>query len=82
MEKLAQPASQIPDALVTKAIELGAKSLGLGGNAPPPSPVQATDRLDRLADRLTGLIRNTRGGIQDVEVRELGGQALQGDGEG
>jgi hypothetical protein len=74
MEKLSGPAPMISDALTLKALELGAKSLGIGGNAPPPSPVQSTDRLDRLADRLTKLLRNTNGEIQDVEAREVGEQ--------
>jgi hypothetical protein len=39
-EKLTRPADQIPDNLALKAAELGAKGLGVGGNAPPPAPAQ------------------------------------------
>lgn len=53
-EKLAQPAAAIPDNLALRAAELGAKALGLGGNAPtPPVPV---GRLEQLAERLVGFL--------------------------
>jgi hypothetical protein len=57
-EKLAQPASAIPDNLALRAAELGAKALGLGGNAPPP-PVPA-GRLEQLAERLVGFLPQPR----------------------
>lgn len=49
-EKLSRPAHTVPDNLALKAAELGAKALGLGGNAPPPP--QSGSRLDELAGRL------------------------------
>lgn len=52
-EKLDQPAMNIPDNLVLRAAELGAKVFAQ--QAPPPLP--ATDHLDRLADRLVALQR-------------------------
>lgn len=39
--------------IALRAAELGAKSLGVGGHAPPPAP--AADSLARLADRLITL---------------------------
>ena len=58
-EKLAGPASVIPDGLALKAAELGAKALGIGGNAPPQSVPLPGDHLDRLAERLVMLQRRT-----------------------
>lgn len=55
-EKLAKPVDQIPDNLVLRAVELGAKALSIGGNAPPPAPPVATDYLPAIADRLSRLI--------------------------
>jgi hypothetical protein len=52
-EKLSKDASAIPDNLVLKAVELGSKALGLGGNAAPPPP--PTDHLSALAERLLAL---------------------------
>jgi predicted nucleic acid-binding protein len=53
-QKLAQPIQQIPDNLALRAAELGAKALGVGGNAPPAPPPPA-DYLLGLADRLVAL---------------------------
>jgi hypothetical protein len=56
-EKLQQPANAVPDQLALRAAELGAKALGLGGNAPPQAPSVPVDHLDRLAQRLLALQR-------------------------
>jgi hypothetical protein len=56
MEKLEAP--QVSDNVVLKAMELGAKALGVGGNAPPPVPSQ--DHLTALANRLLDLQSNIR----------------------
>lgn len=53
MEKLSAP--QVSDQVVLKAVELGAKAMGVGGNAPTPAPVSATDQLAKLANRLIDL---------------------------
>lgn len=69
-EKLSAPASVVPDQLALRAVELGAKALGLGGNAPPP-PVQVpSDHLDRLAQRLVALQQQTvpQGVVYEVQV--------------
>ena len=70
MEKLEQP--QCSDNVALKAFELGAKGLGIGGNA-APQPVQlGEDHLAKLAQRLVALNPNTRslhhGQTIDVEV--------------
>ncbi len=74
-EKLEVPAHQVPDNLVLKAIELGAKGLGLGGNAPPQAPRESEgDRLDRLAGRLLALqstIRGSGGAVYESKAREV-----------
>ncbi len=54
--KLEQPA--VSDTTVLKAMELGAKSLGLGNNAPPPSATG--DHLNELAGRLLSLQAGVR----------------------
>jgi len=54
-EKLAAPSSVVPDQLALRAAELGAKALGLGGNAPPPAPTLPSNHLELLAARLVAL---------------------------
>jgi hypothetical protein len=56
-EKLEAP--QVSDAIVLKAVELGAKAMGIGGNAPPPPP-PAGDHLAQLANRLIELQSRVR----------------------
>lgn len=74
-EKLAAPAFSVSDALVLKAMELGAKGAMLGGFAPAVQVAAPTlpagDRLDRLAGRLEALIPDRRAGAVDVVVREV-----------
>tara|TARA_R110000868_G_scaffold301_3_gene2519 strand:- start:1605 stop:2069 length:465 start_codon:yes stop_codon:yes gene_type:complete len=59
MEKLEQP--NVPANVCLKALELGAKALGVGGNAPPAAP--ASDHLAQLANRLIDLQSNVRKGM-------------------
>ncbi len=68
-QKLEAP--MVSDQVVLKAVELGAKALGIGGNAPPPPP-PAADHLAVLAQRLLVLQSNVRqqGAIPYVEVLE------------
>jgi len=54
-DKLARPADQVSEALALRAFELGAKAVGLGGNATPPPPVDPATYLPQLADRLIRL---------------------------
>lgn len=69
-EKLCQP--QVSDDLALKAAALGAKALGIGGNASPKLVVNSSERLDILAGRLTGLLATKRNeGAIDVEAREV-----------
>lgn len=56
MEKLNAPV--VSDNTVLKAIELGAKAMGVGGNAAPAAP--AGDHLAQLATRLIELQANVR----------------------
>ncbi len=67
-EKLEAP--QVSDNVVLRAVELGAKALGVGGNAPPAAPPQ--DHLAALANRLIELQSKVRGRTLDAEVRPLG----------
>lgn len=67
-QKLEAP--QVSDQIVLKAVELGAKALGVGGNAPPPPP-PAADHLAVLAQRLISLQSQVRqGALPHVEVVE------------
>ena len=56
MEKLDAP--QVSDQVVLRAVELGARAMGVGGNAPPPAP--SADHLAQLANRLIDLQANVR----------------------
>lgn len=56
MERLDKP--NVSDNVILRAAELGAKSVGVGGNAPPPPP--DTDHLAQLANRLIDLQANIR----------------------
>ena len=67
MQKLEAP--QVSDQVVLRAVELGAKAMGIGGNAPPPPPAQ--DHLARLASRLIELQANVRQGVV------INGQAIE-----
>ena len=69
-EKLSQPATAIPDNLVLKAVELGAKGLGVGGNAPAPAPLPE-DRLERLAGRLLSLQSQIRGNTYEAQATRV-----------
>lgn len=67
-DKLEQPT--VSDQVVLKAVELGAKGMGLGGNAPPVNVVPAGDHLAQLAERLVNLQTNIRTKIIEGEVVE------------
>lgn len=67
MEKLDQP--QVPDNVVLRAVELGAKAMGIGGNAVPTPP--PADHLAQLANRLIDLQSRVRQGVT------LDGEAVQ-----
>jgi hypothetical protein len=54
-EKLSQPTTMVPDNLALRAAELGAKALGIGGNAPPATQHLHVDHLAVLAGRLVEL---------------------------
>ena len=58
-EKLEAP--QVSDNVVLRAVELGARAMGVGGNAPPAPPAQ--DHLAQLANRLIELQANIRKGV-------------------
>ena len=70
--RLAEP--KVPDSVALKALELGAKGLSIGGfGSKQPEVVEkpAEDTLNRLADRLTGLIQRRRQEVViDAEVVE------------
>lgn len=73
MEKLDAPV--VSDTVVLKAVELGAKAMGLGGIAPPSAP--AVDSLERLANRLIDLQSNIRKGVT-LEATEVSFQSQVG----
>lgn len=67
MEKLDAP--QVSDQVVLRAVELGAKALGVGGNAAPPPPA-GQDQLAALANRLIDLQAGVR--------KEFSGTIIEG----
>lgn len=69
-EKLARPAHEIPDNLALKAAELGAKGLGVGGNAPPPPPPNPVEYLPAIAERLMRLQGRAQQPVSDVPYVE------------
>lgn len=77
MEKLDAP--QVSDQVVLRAVELGAKAMGVGGHAPAPPP--AADHLAAIANRLLDLQSKVRNEAQGVVIH---GQAreVRDDAEG
>jgi len=71
MEKLDAPG--VSDAVVLKAVELGAKAVGAGGNAPPVATSNSTDHLANLANRLIDLQSKVRASVE----RTIDGTATQ-----
>lgn len=68
-QKLAKP--QVSDTLALKALELGAKALGVGGNAAPAAvPVDLSLLRDRLL-ALKGEVHGQRGEMKTVEGEVL-----------
>ncbi len=65
-EKLSKDADKIPDNLVLRSIEVGAKALGVGGNAPPAAP--PVDHLNSLAERLLALQGRARAGTLTIDT--------------
>lgn len=65
-EKLSQPTISIPDNLALRAAELGAKAMGIGGNAPPPPP--PADHLSKLSERLILLQRSIQAQVIEGET--------------
>lgn len=60
MEKLNAPV--VSDQVVLRAVELGAKAMGIGGNAASaPPPIPSADHLAVLAQRLIALQSQVRG---------------------
>lgn len=69
-QKLEAP--QVSDNVVLKAVELGAKAMGVGGNAPPAAP-PAGDHLAALANRLIELQSRVRSQVVDVSATVVQG---------
>lgn len=69
MEKLDAP--QVSDQIVLRAVELGAKAMGVGGNAPPVAP--PADHLAQLANRLIDLQSQVRARV--IEGVTIDGQS-------
>jgi len=67
-EKLEAP--QVSDNVVLRAVELGAKAIGVGGNAPAPQ-VNAQDHLAILANRLIDLQSKVRGVVANQGVIDV-----------
>ena len=84
-EKLDKPAASIPDQVVLRALELGARGIELGGFGRPqlaPAAPPPPNRLEQLAGRLVELQANVRKGItyeNEIEtVFVAGAEACEG----
>jgi len=73
LEHMNQPMVQIDPEVMLKAAALGAKALGIGGNAPAKQIVISTeDRLQNLGGRLTQLLKQSQDrGIVDVQTIDI-----------
>ena len=73
-EKLAMPAASVPDQLALQAAGLAARGMGKGGFGSSASQVNvqvnvdAKERLARVAERISTLVRETREGVVDVQA--------------
>jgi hypothetical protein len=71
IEHINRPMVDVDPEILIKAATLGAKALGIGGNAAPKTVILSSDeRLQALSGRLTGLLRKQTEGVIDVEVKE------------
>lgn len=69
MQKL--EASQVSDNVALRALELGARALGIGGNAAPAPAAPSADRLVKLAERLVDLQAGVRGRTYHGEAERV-----------
>ncbi len=72
LEHVNRPMMEIDPEILIKAAALGAKALGIGGNAAPKTIMVSSDeRLEALSGRLRGLLRKQNEGVLDVESKEV-----------
>jgi hypothetical protein len=72
IEHINRPMVNVDPEILIKAAALGAKALGIGGNAAAKTVVISSDeRLQALSGRLTGLLRKQNEEIINVEVKEI-----------
>lgn len=71
MEKLDKPVNEIADNTVLRALEIGSKSLGLGGNQAAQVVIEA-NHLNNLADRLVSLQKRAVNGETVIDVTPKG----------
>jgi hypothetical protein len=73
IEHMNRPAIEVDPEILIKAAALGAKALGIGGNAPQQKIILSSEeRLQALSGRLTGLLQNAKTEeIIDVEINEI-----------
>lgn len=69
MEKLGKPASSVSDAVALRALELGAKAIGMGGNQAPQTTVINAGHIENLAERLVQLRGQAYGGVSIPALR-------------
>jgi hypothetical protein len=67
MEKLNKPASGVSDTVALRALELGAKAIGMGGNAPATPVTINAGHIENLAERLVQLRGQAYGAMKPLQ---------------
>jgi len=73
-EKLSAPADEVSDFVLSKALELAGKGLGVGGFSTQPQvqvQMPATDHLNKLAENLLLLQKRTRSDLENSTIEMI-----------
>lgn len=68
MEKLSVPASQVPDQLALRALEISSRAAGFGAKTQVAVQVNVDNHLEELGSRLTGLLQRKRSEVSSTII--------------
>lgn len=68
MEKLSVPASQVPDQLALRALEISSRAAGFGARQQVAVQVNVENHLEELGGRLTGLLQRKRAEVSSTVI--------------